>query len=91
MTKPIATIATDTRTLKSKDFSEPNHELSAAILGPEEVTDIDHPPFQRVTEHRNNNARVADAAVTRVTWGRTIFGQIGLFISADVTVAQLRK
>ena len=42
-TKPIATMATDTKSLKLEDFSEPNHELSAAILRPEEATDMIHP------------------------------------------------
>ena len=45
-TKPIVTIATDTRSLKLEDFSEmwpdANHELSA-FLRPEEATDMIHP------------------------------------------------
>ena len=45
-TKPIATMATDTKSLKLEDFSETwpdaNHELSA-VLRPEEATDMIHP------------------------------------------------
>ena len=54
-TKPIATITTDTRTLKLEVFSEmwpdANHELSA-VLRPEEATDIYPSPSFR--ESSNN-------------------------------------
>ena len=50
-TKPIATIATDTKTLKLEDFFEiwpdANHELSAT-LHPEEATDMIHPLLKRI-------------------------------------------